>query len=256
MKNPLKVLSKKFFILLLPLCALLAVPFTGSAAEDLVFSETDIKILKTGDPDAIYDVLYKLSEIYEEKGKTALKSAVPYLIESAQKELRIPEDQRWNLMEIVKILSLTGDERVKPMLLHIMSVMWGGGNPFVARGFLAIGPSVIPAVIDSLKSKNPDTKGRAALTLHKMHDFDKTGIFFSKKDMETIKKLLVANLKDKNSSIRFYMVVALRSFGDSSAISPLEYIEKHDAHKDSGGTYKVRIEATKTLKKLRTPKKL
>jgi len=231
------------------LCFLLIV--TVSAAAQEKFTEADAKVLKGNDPDAISEVLFKLEQLHESKGKEALKPAVPALIECLQNELRIPEDERWNLFDIVKVLSLTGDERAKPSLLHVMSVMWGGGNPFTAQGFLKMGPSVIKDIADSLRSANPDTKGRAALTLHNMYRLDESGKFFSKEDREMIKKALLANLKDENVNVRIYSVIAMRSFGDKSVIPQLEYIEKHDAHKDSGGTYEVRIEATETLKALR-----
>jgi len=221
------------------------------AAEDLTFTEADAKALKSDNPDAVADVLFKLADMNEKKGKDALKPAVPALIQAADRELKLPEDQRWNLVDIVKILSMTGDERTKPMLLRVMSAMWGGGNPFVAQGLVLIGQSTIPSVVDSLKSANPDTRGRAALTLHKMAQFDTAGAFFSKENREMIKKLLIGNLNDENVNVRIYTVVAMRSFGDNSVIPVLEHIEKYDAHKDSGGTYEVRLEATETLKKLR-----
>ena len=84
-----------------------------------------------------------------------------------------------------------------------------------------------------------------------MTQSDNTGAFFSKENRETIKKLLLDNLNDENVSVRINTVVAMRSFGDNSVIPVLEHIEKYDAHKDSGGTYEVRLEATETLKKLR-----
>ncbi len=241
-------LLKASIVLFLIFCFVVTFPVTGLTAE---YTDTDAKALKTGDPDAVAEVLYKLMEIYDEKGKDGLKPMVPDLIESAQRELRIPEDERWNIFDIIKVVSMTGDERVKPLLLRIMSVMWGGGNPFTAQGFLSIGSSVIPEIADSLKSSSSDTIGRAALTLHKMYELDETGEFFSKKEREIIKNRLVENLDDETATVRIYTITALRSFGDESVIKPLEYLEKHDAHKDSGGTYEVRDEATETLKLLK-----
>ncbi len=197
------------------------------------------------------NVIYKLLDIYDEKGKEALKPAVPALIESAERELKLPEDERWNIYDIIKMLSLTGDERTKPLLLNIMSTMGGGGNPFTAMGLLAIGHTVVKDVADSLKSTNSATRGRALITLHKMFEFDETGEFFTPEDRVMIRERIVANLVDEEATVRIYSVIALRSFGDASVINPLKHIEKHDAHKDSGGTYEVRIEATETLKKLK-----
>ena len=196
-------------------------------------------------------MLYKLQDINEASGKEGLKPAVADLIAATERELKLPEDERWNLIDLVKILSMTGDERAKPMLLNIMSIMWGGGNPFVAQGFLAIGKSTVKDVADSLTSANPDTRGRAALTLHKMAQFDTTGGFFTKEDREKVKKLLVENLDDENVNVRIYTVLSMQSFGDESVIPILEHIEKTDAHKDSGGTYEVRIGAAETLKHLK-----
>lgn len=218
------------------------------------YTPDDAKAMKSDDPDVVADVLYKLADIYQEQGKDGLKDAVADLIEAAKKELSLPEDERWNLIDVVKVLSMTGDERTKPMLLHIMSVMWGGGNPFVAQGFLAIGPSTVQDVADSLKSASPDTKGRAALTLYKMEQFDESGEFFTKNDRDMIKNRLSANFDDDDVNVRINTVVAMRSFGDNSVIAALEHIKKYDAHKDSGGTYEVRIEAAETLKRLQGEK--
>ncbi|MBN1292922.1 MAG: HEAT repeat domain-containing protein [Candidatus Latescibacteria bacterium] len=215
------------------------------------YTQEDAKALKSTDPDAVADVLYKLQDIREASGKEGLKPAVADLITATKRELTLPEDERWNLIDLVKILSMTGDERAKPMLLNIMSVMWGGGNPFVAQGFLAIGKSTVKDVADSLKSASPDTRGRAALTLHKMAQFDESGEFFTREDREKVKKLLVENLDDDDVNVRIYTVLSMQSFGDESVIPILENIEKTDAHKDSGGTYEVRIGATETLKHLR-----
>jgi len=244
--------SKKLFFMIAGCSAILFI--AGGFLETVsaqTFTSEDEKVLKGSDSDAVAEILYKLSDLNESKGKEALKPAVPALIEALNRELRLPEEERWNLVDIVKVLSLTGDERVMPSLLKIMSVMWGGGNPFVAQGFLAIGPSTVKMVADSLKSANPDTRGRAALTLHNMKKYDDSGSFFTKDAFETIKKQLVDNLKDKNTNVRIYTVVALRSFGDESVLAPLEYVEKNDAHKDSGGTYEVRLEASETIKEIR-----
>lgn len=246
------VLYYGILIIFIAFCGIASLSRNCSAAEDLTFTDAEAKALKSDNPDAVADVLYKLSDMNEKKGKEALKPAVPALIQAADRELKLPEDQRWNLVDIAKVMSMTGDERTKPMLLRIMSVMWGGGNPFVAQGLVLIGQSTIPSVVDSLKSANPDTRGRTALTLHKMAQLDKSGTFFSKENRENIKKLMLGNLNDENVNVRIYTVVAMRSFGDSSVIPTLEHIEKYDAHKDSGGTYEVRLEATETLKKLRS----
>lgn len=233
----------------LMLAALAVLPALVSAAE---FTDADATILKTSsDPDEVAGVLYKIQDIYETSGEAAIKAAVPGLIEAMHRELSIPEDERWNLVDIVKVMSLTGDERIKPELLTIMSVMWGGGNPFVAQGFLKLNSSVVSDIVDSLKSANLETRGRAALTLNKMDEYDETGKYFSEAQRETIRKALVENLASDNVNVRIYNVVALRGFGDESVIPQLEHIEKTDAHKDSGGTYEVRLEASETLKILR-----
>ena len=238
-------------IMVFALCLIITPEHVLSAES---YTAEDAKAMKSTDPDAVADVLYKLADIHEEQGKQGLKAAVPDLIGAAKKELSLPEDERWNLVDIVKVLSMTGDERAKPMLLHIMSVMWGGGNPFVAQGFLSIGSSTVQDVADSLKSTSPDTRGRAALTLHKMAQFDESGEFFPAKDRTMIRERLAANLDDEDVNVRIYTVVAMRSFGDNSVIAALEKIEKYDAHKDSGGTYEVRIEASETLKHLKGEK--
>jgi len=231
-------------------CVLCMAALAGISAGE-TFTDKDAQVLKTGDSDAVADVIYKLTDLYDAQGKAALKPAVPALIESASRELKLPEDERWNIYETLKLLSLAGDERTKPLMLLTMSMMGGGGNPFTAQAFLAIGKTTIKDIVDSLSSPVSDTRGRAAVTLHKMAEFDETGSFFSPKDRETIKKKLVANLADQEASVRMYAVIALRSFGDQSVVDTLEHIRKTDAHKDSGGTYEVRVEAAATLKLLR-----
>lgn len=241
-----------FSIALVPVRGLAAQKTSGGAAPS--FTASDIRTLKGTDFDAVADVLSKLVKLHQAKGKDALKPAVEPLIESAWNELRLPEDQRWNLMDIIKVLGLSGDLRAKPLFLHILSTLNGAGNPYTAQGFLLMGKSAVKDIADSLQSKSPGTRGRAALTLFKMSQYDKSGAFFSAQDRETIKSRLVANLKDQNVSVRIFSVSALGSFGDSSVIPALEQIEKKDAHKDSGGVFEVRVEAAEALKKLRGKK--
>lgn len=219
------------------------------------FTAADAKTLKGTDPDAIAEVLSKLLKLQQAKGKDALKPAVEPLIDSAWNELRLSEDKRWNLMDIIKVLSLSGDVKAKPLFMHILSTIKGAGNPYTAQAFLLMGPAAtVKDLSDSLQSKSPDTRSRAALTLHKMFQGDKTGSFFTGPNRDTIKSRLVANLKDTSVQVRIYSVSALSSFGDASVIPMLEQIEKKDAHKDSGGVYEVRVEATEALKKLRAKK--
>ena len=226
----------------------------GAAATAATFSAADAKALKAGDTDAVKAVLVKLVKLNETKGKEALKPAVQPLIDAAWRELRLPPEQQWNLVDIIKVIGLTGDPRTKPLLLHIMSAIRGGGNPYTAQGFILMGATVVKDIADSLQSNTPDTRGRAAQTLNKMAQFDKGGKFFSAQDRGLIKDRLVANLKDPNVNVRIYTVDALANFGDASVIPALEQIEKKDAHKDSGGVYEVRVQATTTLKTLKAQK--
>ncbi len=217
------------------------------------FTAEDEKILKSSsDPDEVADVIYKLADINDAKGKEALKPAIPALLSAADNELGLPEDQRWNIYDIIKVISMAGDESVMPFLLNVMSFMAGGGNPFTAQGFCSIGHQSVPAVTDSLKSTTTETRGRAAITLHRMYEFDESEALFNEDNRKTIRDLLVANLSDENASTRIYSIVALRSFGDETVLNPIVHIEKTDAHKDSGGTYEVRLEATETLKILKS----
>lgn len=250
-------LSGLFVVLALSLAASnvwCAAPAKSGGAAVASFSAADAKALKTGDKDTVNAVLVKLMKLQETKGREALKPAVQPLIDAAWRELRLPQEQQWNLMDIIKVIGLTGDPQTKPLLLHIMSAIRGGGNPYTAQGFLLMDASVVKDLADSLQSKTPDTRGRAAQTLNKMTQYDKSGKFFSAQDRTLIRDRLVANLKDTNVNVRVYTVDALGSFGDSSVISALEQIEKKDAHKDSGGVYEVRVQATTTLKKLRAQK--
>lgn len=237
--------------------AILAAVFVfafAAAAFAQGFTDADAKILKGKDPDAIAEVIAKLAALNDSKGKDALKPAIPALIQCLNNELALPEDERWNLVEIVKVLSLSGDPSAKAPLLGIMSTMWGGGNPYTAMGFLKMGAGVIKDVSDSLTSKSFDTQGRAALTLYNMDKYDESKKFFTAENRDMIKKKLVANLASTDVNVRIFSITALRSFGDTTVIPKLEYIEKNDAHKDSGGTYEVRMEASETLKILKGSK--
>ncbi|MFC1490900.1 hypothetical protein ACFL6K_06790 [Candidatus Latescibacterota bacterium] len=239
-------------IMIMTIALIFVSPISGIAADEDIFTAADGETLKTStDPDAVADVIYKLSDIFAEKGKAALKPAIPALLASAERELALPEEERWNIYDIIKVISMAGDESVMPFLLNVMSSMGGGGNPYTAQGFYSIGKSSIKAVTDSLISPVADTKGRAALTLHKMFGIDESGTFFSAAEKNKIKDILVTNLGNANPSVRIYSIVALRSFGDDSVLNPIENIEKTDAHKDSGGYYEVRLEATETLKILK-----
>ena len=227
---------------------------SGGGAAAASFSAADAKTLKTGDNDAVNAVLVKLMKMQETKGKESLKPAVQPLIDAAWKELRLPQEQQWNLNDIIKVVSLTGDPQTKPLLLHVMSAISGGGNPYTAQGFLLMGSSAAKDVADSLQSKRPETRARAAQTLGKMAQFDKGGKYFSAQDRTLIRDRLVANLKDANVNVRVCTIGALATFGDASVIPALEQIEKKDAHKDSGGVYEVRVQATSTLKMLKAQK--
>lgn len=225
----------------------------GKGASASTFTAADAKILRSGDKDAVAEVLFKLVKLHDVKGRDALKPAVQPLIDSAWREIRLPEDQRWNLFDIIKVISMTGDPKTKPVLLHMMSTVRGASS-YCARGFLSMGPEMAKELADSLQSKLPGTKGRTAQTLNKMAQLDKTGKYFSAQNRDLIKNRLVANLKDTDVNVLIYTVSALGAFGDASVIPALEMVEKTDAHKDSGGVYEVRVEATSVLKKLRGKK--
>ncbi len=252
-----KRLFTSFAVTFAAACLLFGSPVTSGAQSGgaaPTFTGADAKTLTGTDHDAVADVLYKLVDIHKAKGKDALKPAVAPLIQCAQRELRLPEDQRWNLMDVLKVLSLAGDPQSKPLFLHVMSTIRSGGNPYTAQAFLLIGASTVKDLADSLQSKSPDTRGRAALTLDKMAQYDKSGKFFSAQDQNLIRTRLLANVKDTSVSVRISTVGALGAFGDSSVIPALEQVEKRDAHKDSGGVYEVRMEATAALKKIRAKK--
>jgi HEAT repeat protein len=238
-----------WFIIFLPVFSF------GQNKTSLSFSTQDAQKLKSGDHNDVADVLYKLSDIFTAQGKEGLKPAVAPLIDCAWRELKLPEDDRWNIFDILKILSKTGDERIKPILLTAMSSMTGGGNPYVAQGLLSLGSSVVKDVADSLKSSSSGTRARAAQTLYKMADFDKAKTFFTGKDRAMIKQSLLITVTDKDPSVRIYTVAALGYFGDETTIPLLKNIQTSDAYVDSGGIHKVRVEAQEALKKLQVKKK-
>jgi HEAT repeat protein len=226
----------------------LTVAVSGTAIAQEFTSEDEQTLKNSSDPDAVMDVLYKLQDIYADQGASALEPAVPALIAAAEHELTLPEEERWNLVEIVKVISLTGDERTKPLLLRIMSEMWAGGNPFTAQGLVAIGPSTLQDVADSLKSPSEQTQGRAATTAHKMYQLNSS--IFTAEDKAKFRDLIMNNVETENVNLRIYSIIALRSFGDETVMDELKEIEETDAHKDSGGNYIVREEAAETIEEL------
>ena len=89
MKKPKNAVFTTLIVFLLTSCFVLTVSLTGLTEE---FTDKDAETLKSDDPDAVINVIYKLLDLYDEKGKEALKPAIPALIESAERELKLPEE--------------------------------------------------------------------------------------------------------------------------------------------------------------------
>jgi hypothetical protein len=234
--------------------ACLSLSTGAGAASTPTVTASDITTLKGTDSDAVSTVLKKLVAIYNAQGSDALKPAVDPLIEIAWNELRLSEDNRRNFPDIVKVLSLSGDIKAKPLFLHILSTEKNAGNPSTAQGFLHMGHSVVRDISDSLRSTSPETRGHAALTLLTMSEFDTSGSFFPASDRTTIRSRLAANLSDQSVNVRISSVGALAYFGDIMVIPALEQIARRDTYKDSTGVYEVRTIAVEAIKSIKSKK--
>jgi hypothetical protein len=155
--------------------------------------------------------------------------------------------------EIIWALSVTGDKRVEPVLLDIM-VYPRISSWDVPKGFLRIGKSTFPSLLnylysinDSTKNVNIGTKMDIVFTLAKMGEYDSTGTYFTENDKKVIKEEVLKLIKDKNENMRKAAVRALGYFGDKSTIPILNEIKNTDPFISKNGRYFVRMEAEKAI---------
>ena len=245
------------------LIAIIGIPYIShSESNDEQLTDFDLKTIEYADYNSVDRVLMKMRKIYKEKGKEPLLPAVPSLIKRTLKDLR--NEETFNseiegpgelLGNLIWAVSVTGDERTKPVLLEFM-VAKKVSSWNVSRGFLNIGESVIPDIIDSLQSPNDWTKRRAAFYLGKMCEFDTTGTFFSSNDKNIIRDNLLTILDDYIDPVYIATVIfSLGYFGDVSTIPVLEHMKNNDEYSiqgRQGRSYPSRLAAQEAIERIRS----
>ena len=197
-----------------------------------IITENDLKIIESGNTNSADSVIVKLKKtyLYTIQGKEIIIPAVPAIIKRTLNDIRKPDDlgegEGELLGELIWALSVTGDERVKPVLLEFMACKkaytWD-----TARGFLNLGKSVIPDIVDSLDSPNDCTKYQSAFTLGIMCECDKTGNFFSEQDKILIRTKLLKLAENMDSPYIAMPISALGYFGDETTVPVLDNIKSH-----------------------------
>lgn len=225
----------------------------------LSITEMDLKLLENGDSNYASVVLLKMRRIYNNEGKDPIIPAIPALINRASLDLKMDymgESEGELFGEIIWALSVTGDKRVEPVLLDIM-VYPKISSWDVPKGFLRIGKSTFPPILnylysinDSTKNVNIGTKLNIALTLAKMGEYDSTGTYFTENDKKVIKEEMLKMIKDKNEDMRRVAVMALGYFGDKSTIPILNELKISDPFLSKNGKYFVRMEAENAISKI------
>lgn len=238
--------------LVIILGAILAAMIGAAPVAEEIITESDLNIIKYSDIESTWKVLMKIRNIYEKQGKEALIPAVPALIDRTVRELQNfsqTEGEGEILGDFILVLSVTGDSRMKPVFLQILSSPVGG--TIVSKGFLNIGRSVIPDLIDSLGSASDYTKRATALTLSEICEFDTTGTFFNEEDKANITDKLIIMLDLKDHPSKFGALRALGYFGDESILPVLENIKNNDTLVTEKGFYLNRDEAAKAIENIR-----
>ena len=194
-------------------------------------SDYDIKAIEKADPFSAGEVLYKLERIYMAYGKNAIQPAIPALIKRATRVFNNPnligeDPEAEQFLDYIKVLSVSGDKRIEPLFVSVM-VSKNIHTPDLAKGFNNIGKSIIPIIIDSLKSKEDWTIIKSSITVRQMVEFDSTSVIFSAEDKRSIKNILESNLK-KDKNVKLESIRALREFGDINTANILKVLLENE----------------------------
>ena len=232
--------------------------FSKAISDDsihLSISDFDLKIIENGNCNSADVVLYKMRRIYDKRGKDPIIPAIPALIKRSNTDLKMDLDECEGELfgEVIWALSVTGDKRVEPVLFDIM-LCPNVSSWDVPKGFLRIGKSTFPPLLnylysinDSTKNVNILTKLGIVMTFAKMGEYDSTGTYFTENDKKVIKEEMLKLIKDKNENMRRVAVMALGYFGDKSTIPILNEIKISDPYFAKNGRYTVRREAEEAI---------
>ncbi|MDP2984240.1 MAG: HEAT repeat domain-containing protein [Candidatus Latescibacter sp.] len=217
------------FTLFIIFCGSLSKAFSQNSS-NLKITESDLKVLENGDLNSAARVLYRMRQIYKNEGNKQIIQAIPALIKRANNDLSFMEKEKGIfdgegelLGDVIWALSVTGDERVEPVLLDVMlSDKVFSSN--TSKGFLNIGHSALKKILEALKSVNVNKKRSVALTLAQMSEFDTAGTYFTENDKKIIQEEMLKLIKEENELTRNAAVRALGYFGDKSTIPILTRI--------------------------------
>jgi hypothetical protein len=248
-----KRIAKNFlFSLFIFFCGFFSIAF--SVDPQFTIDESDLETIENGDYDSVNGVIFRMRQIYKTEGNKQIVRAIPALIKRATNDLKLINDGKMGEKhevygEEIWALSVTGDERVKPVLLQVMV----SPNVFsmdVAKGFLKIGHSSSRDILDLLKAANVNIKRSVAHTLIGIGEFDTAGTYFNENDKKIIQEEMLKLVKDEKEYTRNTAIRVLGYFGDKSTIPILTEIKNSDPYMLKNGIYFVRVEAGKAIDKI------
>jgi len=225
-------------------------------------NENDLKFLENGDTNSASVVIMKVRQIYGKEGKNAILPVIPAVINRTMNDLeslesgKLEEGEGEFLGDLLWTLSIIGDERVEPVLLAaVLNAKMSSSD--VPKGFLNIGKSTFPKILDILKSATDSTSNFSIQsrcnvigTLQEMAIYDSTGTYFKEDDKKIIKEELLKSVKNKNEYMRIFSVSALGYFGDKSTIPVLTEVKNSDPFISKKGDYWIRDEAEKAIENI------
>jgi hypothetical protein len=194
---------------------------------------------------------HRVDGLLHVKGRDAVRDAVPALIHLYRKNRAIPQEQitegdMERGLYLLKLLNRIGDIRSKDVLLEGVKY-----SPNMWKGFLVIGHSVIPSLVDSL-SRSSDVLRRIG-AMHNLRNMaEGAPDFFTQQELSLIHTRLIESLGDEDGVVRRGALRALEVFGDESIMPLLERITAQDEYiHPFKGTYSNRVAAQKTIEAIR-----
>ena len=224
---------------------------TASELESWVFSEEDALIIMHADPYSSSRMEMNVSRLLTLKGRDAVRDAVPALIYRYRKVQSILPDQLTEgdletRLSLLRLLNRIGDIRSKDVLLEGVRY-----SPNMWKGFLVIGHSIVPSLVDSL-SLSSDVNRRTGAMQNLRNMAEEAPDFFTQQELSLIRTRLTDSLGDENGVVRGGALRALEVFGDESVMPLLETIAAQDEYRHPfNGTYSNRVAAQKTLEAIR-----